>query len=125
MLGGFSFAELADGVLDDVVDDVSRGVVDSTCLFDFGLLLDDGAVTAGKPDDLAEELLVDVAEDFGGEDGEFIRALRKIKIVQNPLQGGVVDYYVWGQLVRRLGAVLFRAKMERPELYFASACLKS
>ena len=39
---------------------------------DLGLLFDLGPVAVGELDDLAEELLVDLSEDFDADDGEFV-----------------------------------------------------
>ena len=58
--------------LDDVVHDVGGRVVDAAGLLDLGLFLDLGAVAGGEADDLAEELLVHLAEDVGREDGELV-----------------------------------------------------
>ena len=71
LFGAEVLEEFADGVLDDVVDDVGGGVVDAACFFDFGFFFDDDGAAFGD-DDLSEELFVDLAEDVGGEDGEFV-----------------------------------------------------
>ena len=72
-LGRFAFKEFADGVLDDVADDVCGCVVDAACFADFGFFLNLGAAAlASKRDDLTEELFVDLAEDFRGDDRKLV-----------------------------------------------------
>ena len=67
--GRFTFKEFADGVLDDV----GGGVVDAACFTDFGFFLNLGAAAlASKRDDLTEELFVDLAEDFRGDDRKLV-----------------------------------------------------
>ena len=75
LLGRLALEQLADRVLDDVVDDVGRRVVDAAGLLDLGLVLDHGAVAGREADHLAEELLVDLAEDVGGQHAELVGAV--------------------------------------------------
>ena len=82
-------------MLDDVVDDVGRGVVDAACFFDFWFFLDDGAVAFGKADNLAEELLVDLSEDFGGQNGKLVGAVGIIEVGEDVFEYLVVDAEVW------------------------------
>ena len=74
--GDFAFEQLADGVLDDVIDDVGGRVVDAAGLADLGLFLDLGLVAGGQADHLAQELLVDLAEDLGRQDARIHRGCR-------------------------------------------------
>jgi len=62
MRGCVVFKELADRVLDDVVDDILGRVMDAAGFPDFGLFFDLGLMAGSETDDLAEELFVDVAE---------------------------------------------------------------
>ena len=81
----------ADGVLDDVVDDVGRRVIDAAGFLDLRLLLDLGLVTGREPDDLAEKLLVDLAENVGRQDGKFVGTLGVVEAADDVLEGLVVD----------------------------------
>ncbi len=77
--GRFVLKQLADGVLDDVIDDVRGRVVNAARFFDFRFVFDFCAMAFGEPDDFAEKLLVNLAENIGGQDGEFVRTFRVIK----------------------------------------------
>jgi hypothetical protein len=57
--------ELADRVLDDVVYDVERRVVDAAGFPDFGFLFDLGLMAFGESDDRAEEPLNQVNDRRG------------------------------------------------------------
>jgi len=48
--------------------DVYRRVVDASGFPDFGFRFDLGPMAVGEFDDLAEELLVDLSEDFDADD---------------------------------------------------------
>ena len=68
-----SFQQGADGVLNDVVDDVAGRVIDAAGFAHFRLFFDrDGGldIIAAHFDDLAQEALVDLAEDVGADDRE-------------------------------------------------------
>jgi len=82
---GAVFQEFADGVLDDVIDDVGGGVVNAAGFFDFGFVFDFGAVGFGEGDDFAEELFIDLTEDVGGEDGEFVGGVGIVEIFEDVL----------------------------------------
>ena len=82
----------ADGVLDDVIDDVGRRVVDAAGLADLGLFLDLGLVAGRQPDHLAQEPLVDGSQDFDGQDAEVIgRTVGEVQALQDRLENLVVD----------------------------------
>ena len=91
LLGDLAFEQTAHRVLDDVVDDVGRRVVDTAGLLDLGLVLDHGAVPGRETDYLAEELLVDLTEDIGRQDAELIGALRVVEAPEDVLERLVVD----------------------------------
>src|SRR3989304_5068936 len=78
-----AFQELAHRVLDDIVDNICRGVIYPPSLADLRLLLDFGLMAFGEPDDLAQELLVHLAEDFGGKHREFVGALGIIEALDD------------------------------------------
>jgi len=60
LLRGLAIDQRADGLADDIIDDVSGRVVDAAGFADLGLFLDDGAVALGQADDLAQKLLIDL-----------------------------------------------------------------
>lgn len=112
LLRGLPLAELADGILDDVIDDVGRGVIDAAGLSDFRLLLHLGLVALGQLDHLAEKLLVDVAEDLRPQDRELVGALRVIEALEDIFQDLVIDLQVKGQLVGGRGRVFLPTEVE-------------
>ena len=82
----------AHRVLDDVIDDVGRRVVDAAGLADFGLLLDLGLVAGRQPDHLAQEPLIDGPQDFDGQDAEVIgRTVGEVQALQDRLENLVVN----------------------------------
>ncbi len=95
--------ELADGVLDEVADDVIRGVVDAAGFADLGLLLDGGALGGGA-DDVAQEALVDAAEDVDGDGGEIVGAVAVAE--------GLADVGEGGGVGSEVGAVEERVALE-------------
>ena len=68
----------ADGILDNVIDDVCGSIVNPAGLAHFRLFLDLGLVPGSQADDLAQELLVDLSEDVRQNISEHIRAFRVI-----------------------------------------------
>ena len=71
LVGRLAGNEFADGVLDDVADDVLGRVIDAAGLADFGFVLDADPFVGGD-DDLAEEAFVDGAEDVDGDGVEVV-----------------------------------------------------
>ena len=71
LVGRLAGDEFADGVLDDVADDVFGRVIDATGLADFGFLFDFDAFIGGD-DDLAEEAFIDRAEDVDRDGVEVV-----------------------------------------------------
>ena len=109
-----SLDELPDRLPDDVIHDISRRVIDAAGLLDLGLVLDDGVMPGRQPDDLAQELLVNLAEDVGRNDREFVGALGIIKPFEELTQEFVVHVEAEGQLVGRLVAVLLGLEIKKP-----------
>ena len=70
-LGCPAFEQAADGLLDDVFDDVARGVINAAGFAHLGLLLD-GHAAPLRADDLAEEAFVNVAENLDLDRGEVV-----------------------------------------------------
>ena len=66
LLRRLALAQRADRVLDDVLDDVGGRVIDAAGFLDLRLLFDLRLMPGRKPDDLAEKLLVDLAENSVG-----------------------------------------------------------
>jgi hypothetical protein len=64
--------QLAHGLADDVFNDVARGVIDAAGFADFRLFLN-GHAASVRPDDFAEEPLVNGAEDFDRDVVEQVR----------------------------------------------------
>ena len=109
-------SKLADRVLDDVIDDVGGRVIDAAGLADLRLFLHHGAVARRQADDLAEELLVDLAENLRRQHRKLVGAVGIVQALEDLLERLVVDVQAGRQLVGRLGAVLFLVKWKRPEL---------
>jgi len=105
-------AELADGVLDDVVHDVGRRVIDAAGLADLRLLFDLGVMAGGEADHLSQELLVDVPEDIQPQDRKFVGAFRIIEVIEDLLENLVVDLDPGGERIGRGHHLLLFAEME-------------
>jgi len=95
--GRLALDELTDGLLDDVIHDVGGGVVDAARPFDLRLLLHFGPVGRSQTDDLAQELLVHLAQDLGGEHREFVGGLGVVQSGQDGLEHLVVNGQRFGQ----------------------------
>ena len=61
----------------------------------------------GETNDLAEELLIDLAEDFRGQDREFVGTLGIVEPSENLFEHLVVDLQTGSQIVGRFGSILF------------------
>ena len=73
LVGGGNGVELAaDGLLDDVVHDIARGVVNAAGFADLRFFFD-GHAPALRAHDFAEKPLVHAAQDLHGDDAEQIR----------------------------------------------------
>ena len=80
----------AHGLLDDVIHDIARGVIHAARLPHFGLFLD-GEAPALRAHDLAEEALIDTAEDFDGDDVEEVGRLVVAQFADEPGEPFVAD----------------------------------
>jgi len=67
--------QLSNRMLDDVVHDVLRSVVNTTGLLHLRLVFDLCLVASCEPDYLPQELLVDLAENNRGDDRKLVGAL--------------------------------------------------
>ena len=90
-LDGAVLEQLTDGVFDDVVHDTGGRVVDPAGLLHLRFLFHDGPVAFGQADDLAQELLVHLAEDVGRQDRELVGAVRVVEPLDDVLEDPVVD----------------------------------
>ena len=63
-LGVLPLAQRADGVSDDVLDNIGGRVIDAAGLFDLRFLFYFRLMSGCEPDDFAKELLVDLAQNF-------------------------------------------------------------
>ena len=113
LLGRLAFDQFAHGLPDDVVHDVGGRVIDAAGFLDLRLVLHHGAVALGEADDLAEKLLIDLAEDVGGDDGEYVRAVGVVEAAQDVAQELVVEVQREGQFVGRFVAALLRLEVEQ------------
>ena len=109
IVGGEKFA---DRVLDDVVDDVGRCVVDTAGFANLGFFFDFGVVGGREGDDLSEEALVDASEDVGGDDRKFVGAFGIVEAADDGLEGGIIDIKRWGEGVGRFVSAFFDGEME-------------
>ncbi len=113
LLWALPFEELADRVLDDVVHDVGRGVVHAASLAHLGFLLDHRPAPRRQADDLAQELLVHLAQDVRRQDGELVGAVRVVQAAEDVLQQLVIHGETEGQLIGRLGTALLGSEVEQ------------
>ena len=81
-----SINQFSHRLADDVIHDVGGRVIDATGFLHLRLVIHHGAVAVGEADDFAEELLIDLAEHVGGENGEFVGTVGKIEIAQDATQ---------------------------------------
>ncbi len=90
-LGGFFSGDAAaDGLPDDVADNVIRSVINAARFPDFGLGLDDGSFVAGD-DDIAEESLVNAAKDGNGNGTEKVIGVLRNEVLNDSGKRGIVD----------------------------------
>ncbi len=109
----FVFQQFADGVLNDVIDDVGRRVIDAARFLDLRLVVDSCLMSFGEADDFAEELFVDLTEDVGGENRELVRAVGIIKSTNDSLENGIVDSELGCEVVRRFDPIFFLLKVKQ------------
>ncbi len=77
------FEELAHRILHDVIHDIRWRVVDAARLLDLRLFLYPGPMPRCEVDDLAQELLIYLAEDISGKDGKFIGTFGIVKALED------------------------------------------
>ena len=94
-------------MLDDVLDDVGGCVIDTAGFLHFRLLFHLRLMPSREPNDFAEKLLIDLAENFRGKDGELVGALGIVEPAQNILEHLVVDLQTGREVIGRFGAILF------------------
>ena len=115
--------EGAEGVVDDVIDDVAGGVVDAAGFANFGLFFDLGNAFGRQADDLAQELLVDLPEDL---DRNFLKDIRAgvVEAFDDLTQDLIVDLQGGGKGIGRAGLAFFFQEMEEPGIVFLIGMLK-
>lgn len=107
-----AFEELADGVLDYVVHDVCRRVVDPARLADLGLLLDHRLLGTLQPDHAPEELLVDLPENVHRQHRELVRAHGVVEAADDPGENSVVHAQIGRQVVGLLQPAAFAPEVK-------------
>ena len=93
--GRFAVNQFADGVFDDVADDVFGRVINAAGLADFGLFLQPGAFVGGD-DDLAEKTFVNAAEDVNGNGVEIVGRIEMGQAFADAGEGFVVQLEAGG-----------------------------
>jgi hypothetical protein len=113
------FDLLSDSLLDDVLDDVGRRVVDAASFSNLGLFFDFGLVSGGEANDLAQEPLINRSKDLDGHDAELIgRAVLEIKAFQDGLESLVIHLELWRDLVRAFGYSAFLLEVKESGVIF-------
>ena len=108
-----------DRVLDDIVHDVGRRVIDSAGLSHLRLFFDLGLMALGQPDDLAQEPLINRAQDLDGQHAEVIgRPEFEIEALQDRFDHLVVDGEIRRDPVGRVGDAGFLLKMKQARVVF-------
>src|SRR5688572_8187520 len=95
-----------------MVHDITWGIVDPPGLPYLRFLFDHSTVAGGNAYDLAEELLVDLAQDLHRHHRELVRALRVVEPSYDPLQRLVFHLKLQSQTVRTLFSVLLFLEVE-------------
>jgi len=96
--------QLDQGLPYDGVYDVAGRVEDPAGLAHLRLLLHDSPVPGRQADDLAQELLVDLAQDVGWQHRELVGAVGVIQVLEDVAQDFVVDFQPRSHRVRRITA---------------------
>ena len=82
--------QFTDGLLDDVIHDIARGVIDTARLAHLGLFFE-GDALALRTDDFAEEAFVHTAEDFDGDEIEEVGRFVVAEIADETREPFVAD----------------------------------
>ena len=94
LCGRLAFNQFADGVFDNVADDVFRRVINAAGLADFRLFLDSGALVR-RHDHLAEKPFVNAAENVNRDGVEIVRRIDMAKGFANSGKLVVVHFEGW------------------------------
>ena len=118
--------QLAHGLPHDGIHDVGGRVEDAAGLAHLRLLLHLGPVPGGQADHLAQELLVDLAQDVGRQHGELVGAVGVVEALEDVLAATLSSIARPGrQRVRRLARGPFRPRSGTGRsCSAASACRK-
>jgi hypothetical protein len=106
----FVFDQFADGILDDV----SGSVINATGFLYFRFVFDLRLMAFSEPNDFAEKLFVNLAENVRRQNRKFIWALGMLEAADNALENGIIDLKPRREVIRRLNAIFFFLKMEKP-----------
>ena len=90
VFGSDFIQQFSGGLLDDVIHDVARGVINATGLADFRLFLNGDAASL-RTDDFAEKSFIDAAENFHVNDVEQIGRFVVAQFADEPRQPFVAD----------------------------------
>ena len=86
-----SFDQLADGVIDDVANNVFRRVIDAAGLANFRLFFD-GCALVSSDDDLAKKALVDAAQNVNRNGVEIVGRARVREALGDLVKDVLVDF---------------------------------
>ena len=112
-LWSFILNKRADRVLHDVIDDIRRGVVNAAGFLDFGLVHNLSFSPSRNGYDFAEELLVDLAENFHRNDGILILVFRFIQSGNDLPQRFFFDLQLQGEQIGLFGAIRLLLEIEQ------------
>jgi len=73
-------------------------------------------VAGRQADDLAEELLVDLPQDVGGQDAELVGTLGVVQPADDVLEGFVVDRQRRREAIGRAGTAFLLGEVEQPRV---------
>ena len=113
LTGVFVFQQVTQGVLDDVIHNEGGGVKYPAGFLHLGLVFDHGMVSAGETDDLAQELLVDLPEDIGGQHRELVGAFGVIQVGENILERFIIQRQTHGEGVGRISLTFLCPEVEQ------------
>ncbi len=77
-------------IFHNVIYNIRRRVINAARLLDLRLILDDCPVSFGQADNLAQKLLIHLAENVGRQHGKFIRAVRIVEALDDVFQRFVI-----------------------------------
>ena len=109
--------------MDDVIDDIARGIVNAAGFAHFGLFFNFRHASRGETDDAAQKLFIDLSEDFDRNFIEDVRA-RVVSGFDDIAQNLIVNFQGWGEAVRLGSLIFFGREMEQAGIVFLIGFLK-